>query len=151
MAGVRGNDVVRGKRVGQNSNVDAAFLEIPDRRQVFFLNDEVGRFDEDFLLERRDLVEKGPGHGTTFIAFAHFGRVVPDDLSGRPDELIPDLDELGLQRVDILVQRVGERLLGDALTNIVDQRMKIFCRIGAVHECTDRYRPLAIPEMVEDI
>ncbi len=76
-------------------------------------------------------------------------RIVGDDSSVRPYEIVAKLGALGRQLVKVLIDRIRVVSRGDLLTQANQDAIEISGTMGAIDDRRDRHGRRAVPELVE--
>ena len=155
VTGMNDRHVGRSKRIGQNTDANAAIAQPPDERHLRLARDEIGRDDDELALRAFDGLRDSLPHEPPRLAVALdlrlVGRIVGQRRLGPDERLLPGQDVCQ----DVAGRKRAHVIRGGHLFLVRGERLAAAVEIGlrrlAERKRLDRYRELVVPVDVEAV
>jgi len=132
-----------------NTHPDIALVQRLDGCLRAGGQNEIGRLDEQLLLQLGDSPADECDHVVALLAADDGFRVVGDDPAVCPHEIVAKLGALGRELLQVLVNRIRVVGRGDRLMQTNKNGIEIGATIGAIDDGRDRHSRRAVPVSVE--
>ena len=132
-----------------NTHPDIALVQRLDGCLRAGGQNEIGRLDEQLLLQLGDSPADECDHVVALLAAGDGFRVVGDDPAVCPHEIVAKLGALVRELLQVLVNRIRVVGRGDRLMQTNKNGIEIGATIGAIDDGRDRHSRGAVPVSVE--